>query len=463
MVAPTYLAFDLGASSSRAILGTLDGDRMDMEEIYRFTTPILEENGHLYWDIEGMWREIQAGFNEAITLTPTLCSVSVDSWAVDYVPIDAHGIPLRNPYCYRDRRTEGMFDVAFRTMPASRIYEHTGIQFLSFNTLYQLIAGEDEAVREGLDVYLTIADYFNYRFCGKPVIELSMASTTQMVDVYAKEWSGSVMDAFGINKANWPPIAQPGTWLGPVTERPSVMSIATCSHDTGSAIAAVPATDEEESWAYISCGTWSLMGVERKDALITKASREGGFTHEAGLDGTIRFLKNLSGLWVLQECVREWSEAERIDWGELEAEARQVASQGELIELDNPRFLPRGQMEERVRAYYQENGWRFPESRAQLVRTILESIAASYRRCLDELQQITGESIDRLYMVGGGTQNQLLCELTAQATGLPVTAGPVEATALGNLLIQARTLGHLPAGVTIREMAVKSSELRFYE
>ncbi|MBX2818958.1 MAG: rhamnulokinase [Rhodothermaceae bacterium] len=463
MVAPTYLAFDLGASSSRAILGTLDGDRMDMEEIYRFTTPILEENGHLYWDIEGMWREIQAGFNEAITLTPTLCSVSVDSWAVDYVPIDAHGIPLRNPYCYRDRRTEGMFDVAFRTMPASRIYEHTGIQFLSFNTLYQLIAGEDEAVREGLDVYLTIADYFNYRFCGKPVIELSMASTTQMVDVYAKEWSGSVMDAFGINKANWPPIAQPGTWLGPVTERPSVMSIATCSHDTGSAIAAVPATDEEESWAYISCGTWSLMGVERKDALITKASREGGFTHEAGLDGTIRFLKNLSGLWVLQECVREWSEAERIDWGELEAEARQVASQGELIELDNPRFLPRGQMEERVRAYYQENGWRFPESRAQLVRTILESIAASYRRCLDELQKITGESIDRLYMVGGGTQNQLLCELTAQATGLPVTAGPVEATALGNLLIQARTLGHLPAGVTIREMAVKSSELRFYE
>lgn len=436
---------------------------MDMEEIYRFTTPILEENGHLYWDIEGMWREIQAGFNEAITLTPTLCSVSVDSWAVDYVPIDAHGIPLRNPYCYRDRRTEGMFDVAFRTMPASRIYEHTGIQFLSFNTLYQLIAGEDEAVREGLDVYLTIADYFNYRFCGKPVIELSMASTTQMVDVYAKEWSGSVMDAFGINKANWPPIAQPGTWLGPVTERPSVMSIATCSHDTGSAIAAVPATDEEESWAYISCGTWSLMGVERKDALITKASREGGFTHEAGLDGTIRFLKNLSGLWVLQECVREWSEAERIDWGELEAEARQVASQGELIELDNPRFLPRGQMEERVRAYYQENGWRFPESRAQLVRTILESIAASYRRCLDELQKITGESIDRLYMVGGGTQNQLLCELTAQATGLPVTAGPVEATALGNLLIQARTLGHLPAGVTIREMAVKSSELRFYE
>lgn len=432
---------------------------MKMQEIYRFTTPIIEEQGHLYWDIDRIWQEIQTGFRKAISVSPSLCSVSVDSWAVDYVPLDAQGIPLRNPYCYRDTRTENMMALAFETMPASSIYAHTGIQFLPINTLYQLLAGEEESVKERVHVYLTIADYFNYRFSGKAVIELSMASTTQMMDVHTRDWSDMVFNSFGLNRNPWPAIIQPGTWLGPVLESDSVISIATCSHDTGSAIAAVPVSDEEESWAYVSCGTWSLMGSERTTPLVSEEVREAGFTHEAGLDGTIRFLKNLTGLWVLQECAREWGD---VDWSELEARARQQASTDVLIDLNDPRFLARGGMEERLRTYYLEQGWPFPGSRAQLARTILESIAESYRQCLEELQHVTGEPIERLYMVGGGTKNRLLCELTAQATGIPVTAGPAEATALGNVLIQARTLGHLPNGSKIREVAATSSTLQFY-
>ena len=459
MTAPTYLAFDLGASSSRAMLGILQDKRVEMKEIYRFTTPIVEENGHLYWDLDSLWQEMQTGFRKAVSVSPSLCSVSVDSWAVDYVPLDARGIPLRNPYCYRDARTENVMESAFDTLPASSIYTHTGIQFLPFNTLYQLLAGEEEAVREHVHVYLTIADYFNYRFSGKAVIELSMASTTQMMDVRTHDWSDEVFDAFGLNKDLWPTIIQPGTWLSPVLDADSVISIATCSHDTGSAIAAIPVSNAEESWAYVSCGTWSLMGTERATPLISDETREAGFTHEAGLDGTIRFLKNLTGLWVLQECAREWGD---VDWNELEEHAREVMDQDVLIDLEDPRFMTRGNMEKRLHAYYQENGWPLPESRAVLARTILESIADSYRQCLEELQHVTGEKIQRLYMVGGGTKNQLLCELTAQATGIPVTAGPAEATALGNMLIQARTLGHLPDGQTIREVAAASTTLRFY-
>ena len=460
MSKPSYLAFDLGASSSRAILGVLEDGRMIMEEVHRFTTPILEEDGHLYWDIERIWTELQVAFKKAIEQSPSLCSVSVDSWAVDYVPIDAQGNPLRNPYCYRDARSENIMELAFITMPAATLYSHTGIQFLPFNTLYQVLAGEDKEVKEKVHVYLTIADYFNFRFSGKAVIELSMASTTQMMDVRTGEWSDAIFDAYGIDKTRWPSIAKPGTWLNPVLESDSVISIASCSHDTGSAIAAIPVADQDEIWAYVSCGTWSLMGTERNSPLLSEAVQRAGFTHEAGLDGTLRFLKNLTGLWVLQECAREWG---GVDWSDLESQARQAESVGVLVDLDDARFIARGEMENRLKAYFEERSWPFPESRAQLVRTLLESIAESYRKCMIELEEITGDTIQRLYMVGGGTQNALLCELTAQTLGIPVTAGPAEATALGNLLIQARTLGHLADGMSIRNVAAKSSKLRFYD
>lgn len=461
-----YLAFDLGASSSRAVLGTLRGDVMRLDEIHRFTTPILEQGDHLFWDLGVLWNELQTGLKKALSVAPGLRSLSVDSWGVDYVPLDAAGEPLRAPYCYRDPRTDGMMERAFETLPAREIYAHTGIQFLPFNTLYQVLADAANApdLLRQTRYHLPIADYFNYRFCGQFVVEVSMASTTQLMDVHTQQWAEPLMHAFGLDSTPWPAIVPSGTRLGPVQQAPSVMTVATCSHDTGSAVAATPATQPPGTWAYISCGTWSLLGVERQAPLLTDEARAAGFTHEAGVDGTLRFLKNLTGLWTLQECAREWqAQGASIDWETLEDEARASTSIQAVINLEDPRFLARGGMEDRLRAYCREQGQPVPQTRGQLVRFILESIAASYRRALQQLHNLTGQRIETVHLFGGGSQNRLLCQLTADACQTTVVAGPVEATALGNLLIQARTMGDLPDRLTIRDVAARSSQLQTYK
>lgn len=458
---PSYLAFDLGASGSRAVLGTLQDGVMHMAEVHRFTTPILEQGPHLYWDLDVLWRELKQGLQQALAASPALCSLSVDAWGVDYVPLDAEGRPLRLPYCYRDPRTNGLMEDAFNTLSRDRIYAHTGIQFLPFNTLYQLLADQRDDPQGLAQVaqHLSMADYFNFRFSGQAAAEVSMASTTQMMDVHTRRWSGSVLHAFGLDPEQWPAIVPAGTLLGPVQQAPQVQAIATCSHDTGCAVAAVPADDAAGPWAYISCGTWSLIGVERRAPLLTDAARVAGFTHEAGLDGTLRFLKNLTGLWALQECARQW---ETTDWASLEQAARQAPRLSTRINLEDPRFAARGDMLQRLSAYCRENDLPVPASQGQWVRVILESIAEAYRKARNDLQRLTGQTYEVLHLVGGGSQNALLCELTAQACGMPVVAGPVEATALGNLLIQARTLGHLPPGKTLRQIAAVSCTLKRY-
>jgi len=457
---PTFLAFDLGASSGRAVLGTLDGDRMRMDVVHRFETPMAEEGEHLFWDIDGLWEELTTGFAQAREAAPGLRSVSVDSWAVDYVPLDANGTPLSRPYCYRDARTNGVMERAFATLPADAIYAHTGIQFLPFNTLYQLLADRehDPAAMERVHQYLPMADFFNDRFGGRAVVEISMASTTQLMEVRTKQWAAPVFEAFGLAVDRWPAIVPSGTRLGSVRNAPEVAVVASCSHDTGAAVAAAPATGDRP-WAFVSSGTWSLLGVERTEPLLSVAAREAGFTHEAGVDGTIRFLKNLTGLWALQECVREWGDA---DWATLEREARAAPAGSALVDLEDPRFLARGGMADRLRAYCREHGHPVPETRGRLVRVILESIAASYRRALDDVRRVTGRRVDVLHVFGGGSQNRLLCQLAADACAVPVVAGPAEATALGNLLLQARTLGALPEGLTIREVAARSSTLEMF-
>ncbi|UCG88697.1 MAG: rhamnulokinase [Gemmatimonadota bacterium] len=464
----SYLAFDLGASTSRALLGALSGPKLELNELHRFTTPVLEIGDHLFWDVDAMWAELVTGLEKAKAATPGLRSLSVDSWAVDYVPLDASGTPIRNPHCYRDPRTEGVMERAFEVMPASDIYSVTGIQFLPFNTLYQVLADVQTEGYGGAAHKLPIADYFNYRFSGRQAIEVSMASTTQFMDVNTRQWSASLMEKFGLDTSLWPEIIPSGTRLGSALQEPRVEVLATCSHDTGAAVAAAPAVAPDENWTYISCGTWSLMGVERRAPLLTDAAREAGFTNEAGLDGTIRFLKNLTGLWVLQECMREWSASSRIDWGDLEREARVAIGTSKhtgddaLIDLENKRFLPRGPMEHRIHAYRHERGLRTLESRGEIVLAVLSSIAASYRSTLAQLESITGTAYDRIHLFGGGSQNALLCELTANACKCEVVAGPVEATALGNLLIQARTMGDLPAGMSIRDASAASSDLKVY-
>jgi rhamnulokinase len=471
MASPHYLAFDLGASSGRALLGTLEEGRLRMEEVHRFETPFREDGKRLYWDLQALDEAVREGLRAGLDAAPDLQSCSVDSWAVDYVPLGADGTPLRNPYCYRDPRTNEVMDEAVRRMGRERIYATTGIQFLPINTLYQVLADhrmEPETVAETAQ-RLPMADYFQYRLSGRPVAELSMASTTQLMNVRTHEWARELMEAFGIDPATWPEIVPPATRLGPlrdgVLEGPSSSPqvVAGCSHDTACAVAAVPAKDEEGPWAYISCGTWSLLGVERAEPVLSEAACEASFTNELGLDGTVRFLKNLTGLWVLQECERAWeAEGQAFDYDTLQQEAAASAFEGRPLDLDEQRFLERGGMPEKIQSFCREHDQPVPKTRGDFVRLILESLAADYRDKLGRMEDLIGERVRVIHIVGGGARNELLCQWTADATGRRVVAGPAEATAMGNLLIQARAIGGLPEGASIRDVVRASTDLRTY-
>ncbi|MFL5606475.1 MAG: rhamnulokinase family protein [Gemmatimonadaceae bacterium] len=471
MTAPSaYLAIDLGASSGRAVVGTLDGDRMRMDEVHRFRTPLVEEAGHLYWDVEALLTEVRISLNYAANTTPHLRSVSIDSWAVDYVPLDADGRPLRRPYSYRDPRTKGRLEQVASRFGADALYSATGVQFLPFNTLPQIVAdlADEPDLVARTTTRLLIADYLLYRLSGQMFAERTMASTTQLYDVRAGDWARSVIEFVGDDPTRWPRLVAPGTVIGAVAaewwsgpgERPTV--IATCSHDTAAAVAAVPATGGEP-WAYISSGTWSLVGGELSRPVVTSAARRAGFTNEVGLDGTIRFLKNRTGTWILEECAREWLDSgEVVPWELLMREAAPVQSPGFTIDCNQPAFGERGAMVGAIRRACAAIGAPVPETRGGLVRLVLESLADSYRSTLDELAALTGVEIEIVHVVGGGARNAILNQLTADACGRRVLAGPVEATALGNLLLQARTLGHLPNGVSIREAARHSTDVIEY-
>ena len=464
----SYLAVDLGASSGRAVLGTLADGRMAMREVHRFPSVLVEERGHLCWDLERLWEEVRRGVAEALRLAPGLRSVSVDSWAVDYVPLDADGVPLRRPYAYRDSRTRGALSELFRRLPEEQIYARTGIQFLEFNTLPQLLVdlAEEPAVVRRTVLRLLIADYFLYRLSGRAVAERTMASTTQLMDVHSGEWAAPLLRALGDDPARWPPIVPPGSVLGELRGAPKgtrvPLVVATCSHDTAAAVAAVPATGDVP-WAYISSGTWSLVGGELSAPVLSPAARAAGFTNEAGLDGTIRFLKNRTGMWVLEECMREWREAgERPAWEALLEAAAAAPSPDGVLDLDAPEFGQRGGMVPRLEGACRAAGVTVPRTRGELVRLVLESLARSYRRTLADLEALTGVRAEVVHVVGGGARNHVLNQLTADACGRRVVAGPQEATAIGNLLVQARTLGDLPAGASVRDTARRSARLFEY-
>jgi rhamnulokinase len=467
MPSPTsYLAIDLGASSGRAVLGTLEDGRMAMREVRRFPSRLVEEGRRLYWDVGGLWEEVRRSVAEALRLAPGLRSVSVDSWAVDYVSLGADGAPLGRPRAYRDERTRGRLPDLFRRVPAEAIYARTGIQFLEFNTLPQvMVEAEEEPERTARTALrLLIADWFLYRLSGEAVAERTIASTTQLMDVRTGEWAEELIRAAGDDPSRWPQIVAPGTVLGPVREAAlrtaggrGPLVVAGCSHDTAAAVAAVPASGDAP-WAYVSSGTWSLVGAELPGPVPTDAAREAGFTNEAGLGGTIRFLKNRTGMWVLEECMREWAEAgDRPSWEALLAAAADAPSAGGTLDLDAPEFGARGGMTERLEAACRAAGVPVPSTRGALARLVLESLAGSYRRTLAELEALTGTPVEVVHVEGGGARNRLLHQLTADACGRRILAGPEEATALGNLLVQARALGDLPAGATVRDAARRSA------
>jgi rhamnulokinase len=427
---------------------------------------MLERDGHLLWEIERLHGELEAGLALALEHDGRLRSLSVDSWGVDYVPLDSDGSPVRLPYAYRDPRTAGRIAEAARIMPLDRIYRYTGIQFMEINTLYQVLADRQEEP----DLFgrtrnrLTMADYFNYRFAGRAVVEASLASTTQMMDAVTREWSIPLLEAFEVPTDTMPEVVPSGTRLGSARGAEAVTVVAGCSHDTACAVAAVPAAVSGPPWAYISCGTWSLVGVERAEPLLTDAAREAGMTNETGLDRTVRFLKNMTGLWILQECERAWREEGMVvGYDQLMKEAAEASPPADYLDVDDPRFSLRGDMHETIRSYCRENGLAVPGTRGELVRLIIESLAEGHRRIVRELEGVIEERIAVIHLVGGGSRNGMLCQLTADRCGCRVVAGPAEATALGNLLVQARAMGDLPPEHPIRDVVRDSFPLRTYE
>jgi len=443
-----HLAIDLGAESGRVILGTLVRGRLRMREIHRFPNGAVTADGTLRWDILRLFREVRIGLAKAARGGP-VDSVACDSWGVDYVLLRGEGPPLSLPHTYRDERTFRSFAETGRAITPAAAFAATGIASLALNTLYQL--ADDARRRPGLlrlaDRFLLIGDAVSWLLSGVSRAEETLVSGSQLWDTRKRRWAWPLIAKAGIPRRLFPKVVPPGTRLGKL--RPDLARetglrratvVATCAHDTAAAVAAVPAAPTD-GWAYLSSGTWSLLGVELARPKVDAAARRAGFTNETGYAGTTRFLKNLVGLWVLQECRREWSErGEVADYGEITRLAAAAPSLRSLLRLDDPRFLRRGDMVAKVRAYCRETRQPVPRSHGEIARCVLESLALLYRLELDALAKLTGRPIHTLHIVGGGSRNALLNQAAADATGRTVVAGPVEATAAGNLLVQAAAL-----------------------
>ena len=433
-------AADLGAASGRVIVGDVGADTLELRECHRFPNRPVRTAGTLHWDILALYQGVLDGLRAAGPVD----GIGVDSWAVDYGLLDADGALLGNPVHYRDERTAGAKDNLER-LGARELYATTGLQFLPFNTIHQLAAEP----RLGLaDRLLLIPDLLTYWLTGEQGAEVTNASTTQLLDVTARAWATGLMAKADVDPALFPELREPGTVIGEADGTPV---IAVGSHDTASAVVGVPA--DHERFAYISCGTWSLVGVELDAPVLTEASREANFTNELGVDGTVRYLRNVMGLWLLQECVREWG----ADTASLLAEAAKLPK-GAVVDPDDPVFLPPGDMPARIAAACERSGLPVPEDRPAMVRCVVDSLADAHRRAVEDAQSLSGKAVDVVHIVGGGARNALLCQLTADACGLPVVAGPVEATAIGNVLVQARALGALDGDLTRLRALIRATQ-----
>ncbi|MEU4251359.1 rhamnulokinase family protein [Amycolatopsis sp. NPDC026612] len=435
--------------------GTAGPSLLSVEEVRRFPNGGVRAGPALYWDVLGLYRETLAGIREAGRLD----GVGIDSWAVDYGLLDDRGALLGNPVHYRDSRTDGVPSQVASKVSARELYDVTGLQQLPFNTLYQLVSEGDRL--EAASTMLLIPDLLNHWLTGSIGAERTNASTTQLYDVRARTWAASLASRVGIPPRLLPPLRDPGTVVGTADELSGVPVVAVGSHDTASAVVAVPAAPGT-NFAYISSGTWSLAGLELPAPELSDAALAANFTNEGGVDGTIRFLRNVMGLWVLSETLRTWSCPE-----ELPALLKAAAGEPPLaavVDIDGAAFLPPGDMPGRVAAACRATGQRPPSSRAAVVRCIVDSLALAHRRTIHEAARLTGRPVEVIHLVGGGARNELLCQSTADACGVPVLAGPVEAAALGNVLVQARALGEdLPDLAAMRALVRETQEIRRYE
>ena len=463
-----FAAADLGATSGRVVVGRVGGGKLDLTEVHRFAnTPVQLPDG-LHWDILGLYQGVLDGLREAARSGP-IASVGIDSWAVDYGLLDSAGALLGNPYHYRDPRTDTVAEQFRERVGPAELYRTTGLQHLPFNTVYQLAAAVRDPQFRAARRLLLIPDLLAYWLTGRLGAEATNASTTGLYDTRAGAWSQAMISAVGIDPGLLPPLRRPGDVYGTLLPQaaahtglpPGTPVTAVASHDTASAIVAVPA--DRPHFAYISCGTWSLAGLELDAPVLTEASRAANFTNELGVDGTIRYLRNIMGLWLLSETQRTWrAQGRPHELGPLLARAAEAKPFAAVIDPDAPEFLAPGDLPARISAFCRSTGQPPPADQGELVRTILEALALAHARTLRQAAQLAGRDIEVVHLVGGGSRNDLLCQLTADAIGLPVVAGPTEATALGNVLVQARAHGLVQDRAQMRGLVAATQRLRRY-
>ncbi|MCU0960377.1 MAG: rhamnulokinase [Pirellulaceae bacterium] len=474
--AQVFLAVDLGASSGRVVAGEFTGRRIALEEVSRFANGGVLANERLYWDLLGLWQHVKDGLRAAGTkYGDRIVSVGVDTWGVDFGLLNARDELLGNPVHYRDRRTEGILEDAFQVVPRSEIFAGTGLQFMPFNTLFQLFAmrREGSPLLDAAHSLLMMPDLFHWLLSGEKSNEYTDASTTQFFDPQKNDWAFPLLDRFELPSRLLRPVSLPGTRLGPLRASVAqemgghrIQVVLPGTHDTASAVMAVPASSlpgKKPNWCYISSGTWSLMGIELPGPVVTDRCRELNFTNEGGVGGTIRLLKNIAGLWLVQQCRACWQrEGRTYDWDELTALAQSARPLTALIHPDDPRFVAPDNMPAAIRQYCEETGQAPPDSDGAVIRCALESLALRYRMVIGWLEQLNGGPLETIHIVGGGTQNRLLCQMAADACDRRVVAGPIEATAIGNVMMQAVSNGDVASIAEAREVIRTSFAVEEY-
>lgn len=466
-----FFAVDLGATSGRTIIGTISQGKVNLEEITRFPNNLIETGGHFYWDIYALYFEIIKGLKAVAKRGLEITSIGIDTWGVDFVCVGADGALLRNPLAYRDPHTFGAMEAYFeQKVPKRDVYQATGIQFMNFNSLFQLYAMQRDGntALQHAEKILFVPDALSWMLTGKAVCEYTIASTSQMLNPMTKELDSQLLDSLQLPREKFGKTVFPGYEIGTITEEVQKMTglgavpvIAVAGHDTASAVAAVPAKDEK--FAYLSSGTWSLMGIETKDAIINDLSYERNFTNEGGVEGTTRFLKNICGMWLLERCRKEWADSAPSDYGQLLSEAMKVTAFQSIINPDDKMFANPANMQQAIKDYCAATGQHVPDGYAELCRCIFDSLALRYRQVFGYLQEMAPFAIDTLHIIGGGSLNEYLNQFTANATGVTVLAGPQECTALGNIMLQAKAAGVVDDIFAMRRIIADSVSMKRFE
>ena len=466
MAQPVHIAIDIGAESGKIIAGYIRENILATREIHRFPVKTIEQDGHICWNIHSLLEEIISGL-ESVALMKSLkpLSIGIDSWGVDFALLDEKGKFTSLPVSYRDKRTNGMMEAFFDIMPKERIYELSGIQFLQINSLFQLYSlhlNDPYQLTKARDI-LFIPDLFNYLLSGKKTTEFTFATTTQLFNPLKNNWEPELYERLNISEDFFPAVGQAGTFIGETLHKhfAGIPVVSVLSHDTASAVAAIPAIGQ--NWVFISSGTWSLMGFESAEPLINSDTYRMNFTNEGGIGHSFRILKNIMGLWLLQQCKKEWDIKHPLGYHELPALAATAKEFETMLDPDDPLFLNPDNMFRAIREFCLKTNQNPPENIASTVRCILESLALKYRFVLDQIRQISPHPVDKIHIIGGGSKNELLCRFTANACGIPVFAGPAECTADGNLLVQLQAFNPSLTTANLREIMINSAEIKVWE